>query len=354
MTWTHSTYEAVAQFVAAHTGLQFPANRHEHTETAIRRAMERSRSRSAEHYLDVLKTDAVALDNLVCELTVGETYFFREPEQFEFLRREVLPELRQRRPPSHVFRVWSAGCATGEEAYSLAILFEQEGLGERVRVLATDISRAALARAHQAVYNDWSLRGQGASAAGSYLARRGKNHVLDEKVRRRVTLEYLNLAQDVYPSFASDTRGMDLILCRNVLIYLDPQTVQRVAGRLLQSLAPGGWLLTASSDPPLQDLDPFAIVIRDVGVFYRRPLESGVVGVEGGGWRVEGEDKGTTGRSSLHPPPEEDAAECVRKLAGDKVAEAERDLCRRRGTSAAGHRAALPARRAPDGPRPGR
>ena len=89
------------------------------------------------------------LDDLLVELTVGETYFYREPGQFEFLRREVLPGLRGSGEP---VRAWSAGCASGEEAYTLAMLFADEGLGDRAHVLATDICREALARARRANY----------------------------------------------------------------------------------------------------------------------------------------------------------------------------------------------------------
>ncbi len=276
MTWTHPVYEAVARFVGSRTGLRLSSNHRDRAERAIRHGMERSRITSPEAYHELLKTDEDALDDLVGELTVGETYFFREPGQFEFIRREVLSDLRRRRGSAHVFRVWSAGCATGEEAYSLAMLFEREGLGERTRVLATDISRAALARGQQATYKSWSLRGTGAAAALPYLSRRGEDHALDDKIRRRVRFEYLNLAQDVYPSLATDTWSMDLILCRNVLIYLDGDTVDRVALRLFQSLAPGGWLIAASSDPPLQDRSPFATVMTNEGLFYRRPLEGDV------------------------------------------------------------------------------
>lgn len=329
MTWTRPAYEAITSFVAAHTGLHFPASRHEQTELAIHRALKRCRSRSAEDYLEQLQDDAVALDDLIDELSVGETYFFREPEQFDFLRCEVLPELRRSRPPSHVFRVWSAGCATGEEAYSLAMLFEQEGLGDRVGVLATDISRSALERAQRAVYNDWSLRGQGVSVVGLYLAKQGRSFIVKDKIRRCITLEYLNLAQDSYPSLANNTYGMDLILCRNVLIYLDPKSVRGVAERLYRSLVPGGWLLTASSDPPLQNESRFTPIVRDAGVFYRRPLEEGSRG-EGRGTREEKETM-----SSLAPRPStldplaavgerEPIVERVRKRAGENVADAER------------------------------
>jgi chemotaxis protein methyltransferase CheR len=270
MSWTPA-YDAVVQLVARRTGLRFSTRHQDHTEQAIRRGMERNRIASLERYCEKLTTDEAALDDLVGELTVSETYFFREPGQFDFIRREVLADLRQCRGSSHIFRVWSAGCATGEEAYSLAILFAQEAPGSRTHLLATDISRVALARAQQATYNRWSLRGTGAALAKPYLIQSGNRFTLNESIRRRVRFEYLNLAQDVYPSLTSGAWSMDLILCRNVLIYLDPETVARVAHRLYQSLAPGGWLIAASSDPPLQEQAPFATVMTDAGVFYRRP-----------------------------------------------------------------------------------
>src|SRR3546814_526285 len=99
-----------------------------------------------------LGDEAPLLDELIAESTVGETYFFREPGHFAFIRDEVIPEMRRLRGVDHVLRAWSAGCASGEEPYSLAILFEEMGLASRTHIIATDISRAALLRAHEAVY----------------------------------------------------------------------------------------------------------------------------------------------------------------------------------------------------------
>jgi chemotaxis protein methyltransferase CheR len=271
MNGMHPACAAVLRLLGERTGLAFPETRQPSAAVGISRAMARAGVTDLHRYRSLLERDADALDDLISELTVGETYFFREPAQFEFIRRRVLPDLRLRRGPEPSLRVWSAGCASGEEAYSLAILFRQEGLGGRVYLLASDISRAALARAHRAAYSNWSLRGEGAAAAAPYLSRRGNLHVLDDTLRRDVTFAYLNLALDVYPSFATGTWGMDLILCRNVLIYFDSGTVRSVARRLFAALAPGGWLLTASSDPLLADHAGYETVVTDTGVFYRRP-----------------------------------------------------------------------------------
>jgi chemotaxis protein methyltransferase CheR len=336
VTWTHPACEAIARLVGARAGLHFIPSRQDSAEAGMRRAMKRAGLASLERYLELVCGSAAALDDLVSELTVGETYFFRDPAQFETIRRLVLPELRCR--PDRPIRVWSAGCASGEEAYSLAMLFDQEGLANRLVLLATDVSRPALARARQAVYSPWSLRG--GTAALPYLKQRDARHVVDEKIRRRVTFAYLNLAQDDYPSPACAVWEMDLILCRNVLIYLDETTVRRVASRLFRSLAPGGWLLTAASDPPLQERAPFTVVTTDAGLFYRRPREAwpGLESSEAPEQALpvtiapveETPSPGlpkTPAPATAEPdttPPREDPVGRVRLLAGQDVALAER------------------------------
>jgi len=275
MAWTHPAYAALADLVARHAGLFFSAQRTDTAELGMRRAMTRAGVHDPEAYQLQVAARREALDDLIVELTVGETYFFREPAQFRFIRRDVLPELRRSRGETAI-RVWSCGCASGEEPYTLAIILEEEGFGERAFLLATDISRAALARARQARFGAWSLRGEGLTSAQAYLHRLGPVHILDERIRRRVRFEQLNLAQDTYPSATNGTWGMDLILCRNVLIYFDRDTVRAVARRLYESLAPGGWLFTASSDPPLAGEAPFETVVTGDGVFYRRGEASGL------------------------------------------------------------------------------
>jgi chemotaxis protein methyltransferase CheR len=267
MSWTQSGYQAVARLIANRTGLTF-GTRDDRAEVGIRRALARARLDNLDDYLLLLGRDENAWHDLIDELTVGETYFFREPRQFELIRRLVLPDLRRQRPCPHRLRTWSAGCASGEEAYSLAIVLEQEGWA--AQVLATDISRRALARARQGVFGPWSLRGEGAAQALPFLIPLDRKYKPNARICRLVAFEYLNLALDVYPSFVSAAWGMDLILCRNVLIYFDRDTVAKVAQRLYAALAEGGWLITASSDPPLAELAPFETVLTKEGLLYRR------------------------------------------------------------------------------------
>jgi chemotaxis protein methyltransferase CheR len=267
---TPADLDAVLGLVGRRAGLAFPPARLPAAEAGARRSLARA-GVPAERYLALLAAGGAAFDDLLGELTVGETYFFREPGQFAFLRSEVLPLAHQRGG----LRAWSAGCATGEEAYSLAALFEQEGLGDRAFLLATDLSPTALERARRGVYGAWSLRGDGAGLMRPFLRPLGERFVIDERLRRRVAFAPLNLAGDGYPSVVSGACAMDLILCRNVLIYFDRAAVRRAAERLLASLVPGGWLLTAAADPPLATEAPFEAVVTDSGVFYRRPPLAG-------------------------------------------------------------------------------
>lgn len=268
--WTDPSIDEIVRLLGARCGLSFRPNDFERVERGIRAACRRSQCKDLRAYELLLKSDSEIWDDLIVELTVGETYFFREPLQFEFIRKEILPKLVSSRDASVPIRMWSAGCASGEEAYSLAILLDQAHLLQRADILATDISTAALSKAREAIYGDWSLRGTGAALAKPYLQRKAEYHVLDEHIRRNVKFEMLNLAVDSYPSIVTGTRSLDLILCRNVLIYFDRAIVQVIVDRLYQSLAHGGWLLTASSDPNLDNYAPFETIVCDSGVFYRK------------------------------------------------------------------------------------
>ena len=272
--WSHPGYQRVAELLGEHTGLAFSAARVPDAEAGIRRALTRAGAPDVTSYAAELESGCGTLDDLIAELTVGETYFFREPLQWEVIREEILPSLTQQRPPGHTLRVWSAGCASGEEAYSLAIALDEGGLAERAQILGTDLSRAALEKAEAASYGPWSLRGTDPLLVARHFTPEGPRWRLEDRIRRQVRFESLNLARDRYPSFASGTWRMDLILCRNVLIYLDDAAVQRVARQLAECLAPGGWLITGPSDPSVNDDGALEAVVSKAGILYRRPTAS--------------------------------------------------------------------------------
>ena len=259
----------ILSLVGERSGLVFVANRRSEAEAGIARAMRRRGELDLASYLRQVHEDEAALNDLVDELAVGETHFMRDPDQFDLIRREVFPAL-QRRGHGIPARVWSAGCATGEEAYSLAMVLEQEALDEGAFVLGTDLSAAALAKARAGSYSDWSMRGVSDSFRRDYFHHvRGRRIVVD-RIRNKVCFGRLNLVgPDNYA--VAGAYGMDLILCRNVLIYFDEPTVARIAARLFSCLAEGGVLLTAGADRLLGEYAPFEIEVSPVGLVYRRP-----------------------------------------------------------------------------------
>lgn len=262
-------FETAQAFVRRRTGLVFGVARRSAFEAGVVRAMHRARLTDPEGYLARLRADPTLLDDLVGEITVGETYFFREPDQFAVIRDQVIPGLLSRWPRHGPLRIWSAGCATGEEPYTVAILLREQGLSGAAHIVATDVSRKALAAARRGRYTRWSLRGVSDHIARTYFERVAERFELVPPVRDTVEFRYLNLAEDVYPSLPTGIWAMDLILCRNVLIYFDAATVARVARRLIESLSDDGWLLLGASDPSLGELVPCSVAVTAAGLAYR-------------------------------------------------------------------------------------
>ena len=265
---------AVNAAVMARTGIVLGAPRQGDLKASLDKVMTAAGAADPLHWPVLLKTNPALFDQVVAGITIGETYFFRDPEHFAYVRASVLPEVQRRRPGQDV-QVWSAGCSTGEEPYSLAIMFDEARIG--ARVLATDISRPSLAKAAQGIYGRWALRGEGARLIGSYLRpvpqARGEKFELIERMRSAVRFAYLNLGH------GSDSplvpRGsMDVIFCRNVLIYLDVKTIARVGRLFYEALADGGALVTGPSDPLLSDTAPFTVETTSAGVVYRKGIQS--------------------------------------------------------------------------------
>jgi len=260
--------EELLALVAQRSGMVFAPNRREEAEQGIARAMKRAGADDIDAYLAMVRDNGLGLDGLVDELTVGETHFMRDPDQLELVRREVFPALKRR--PGAPARIWSAGCATGEEAYSLAIMLEEEGLADGAVVLGTDLSTVSLAKARAGSYSDYSMRDVGSRFLQDYFRRVRGCRVLVDRIRMMVRFERLNLVgPDDY--VAAGAFAMDLILCRNVLIYFGHEKVGRIAARLYDCLAEGGVLLTAGADPILTEYAPFEVEITRVGLVYRRP-----------------------------------------------------------------------------------
>ena len=212
-------------------------------------------------------------DAMLQQLTVGETFFFRNTPQFDALRQHLVPDMLARRQLTQTLRVWSAGCATGEEPYSLAmVLADLLPAAWHASILATDINPQFLAQAQAASYGAWSFRETTPEQRARFFTPDGNRWLLQPEIRRLVRFMRLNLAEASYPQIGNGTGAMDLILCRNVTIYFDEATTRQVAERFYEALTPGGWLVVGHSEPQASVYHQFETHNFPDTVIYRKPL----------------------------------------------------------------------------------
>lgn len=266
--WTQPEFEAIAIALNETAGLVFPPNRRESAESGMRRAMAAACISDPGELRHAIRAAGEVRDILITELTIGETFFLREKGQFDFLRNTVLPELRAA-AADRPLRMWSAGCATGEEPYSLAMTLKEVDWPGTASILGTDLAFARLVAARRARYTAWSMRGVSEDVIARYFQQQGKQFILRPDLRRDVQFRVLNLASADYPSLGSGIEQMDVIFCRNVLIYFDFATIAQIAARLIASLAPGGWLFLGASDPSIAEFVPCEVVLTGAGLAYR-------------------------------------------------------------------------------------
>jgi chemotaxis methyl-accepting protein methylase len=212
----------------------------------------------------VLAGDTEELAALVEALRVGETRFYRHPRQLRALRRVALPELVARcEAEGRPLRVWSAGCASGEEAYTLTLMLRDAFPELAFDVWATDLSADAIAHARAGRYDAERARDVPETIAARDLARDGAHVRVRERARENVRFEVHNLLLDPYP------RGLDLVLCRNVLIYFDAATRTRVIAQLFGAVREGGYVALGYADHA-GDVGGAEALRTDDGVLYRR------------------------------------------------------------------------------------
>jgi chemotaxis protein methyltransferase CheR len=211
------------------------------------------------------------LESAVEALTTHETYFFREPVQLKAFSEEVLPMLHQRNAATKRLRIWSAGCSTGEEAYTVAILLKESGLFEswEVEVYGSDISRRVLATARRAEYGPSSMRVATPELTSRYFIPMEANRVrVRDDVRGWVSFGHLNLLD---AESCLLVPRMDVVFCRNVMIYFDLAARQRVLQVFSEKLVPGGFLMLGHSETLLNLGADFELVHLRGDMVYRKP-----------------------------------------------------------------------------------
>jgi len=251
-----SLLSKLSEFIVSKIGLHFPKERWRDLERGIGSVAREFGFDNAEIYVQQLLSSPLTrsqIEILASHLTVGETYFFREKKIFGILEERILPELiSSRREGDKRLRIWSAGCATGEEAYSIAILLNKmlpDLKNWNITILATDINPRFIDKATHGIYSEWSFRGCPPSIKERYFKRKeGSCYETLPYIKRMVTVSYLNLVEDTYPSLLNNTNAMDIIFCRNVLMYFAPEYAGKVIQNLYRSLLDGGWLIVSPSE----------------------------------------------------------------------------------------------------------
>lgn len=224
------------------------------------------------HYLRYDPSGDRELEDLVERITTHETYLFREEYQLDAFREEVLPELAQRHQRRKRLLVWSAGCSTGEEVYTIAILLREVGLfdGWLLRVVGSDISRQVVSHARRGSYGVNSFRTTESYFQTKYFREQEGTYLVRDDIRAMCSFGQLNLLS----TERFDVLGRcDVIFCRNVLMYLSGEARHRIVEAFYDTLNPGGYLLLGHSESLLNVTTRFELVHLSKDLVYRRPPE---------------------------------------------------------------------------------
>lgn len=264
-------------YLEEHSGISFENEKLDSLRLSIHTRATRLKFSSYEDYFDYLKANEDEFKNLLSLNTVNETYFFRYPEQFKIFKDYVLPEIirENKNRTFKSLKIWSAGCSTGEEPYTIAIIVSEviKDLSSwDIHILGTDVSAVALEKAIKGRFAKSSFRITEEEFKQKYFKKVGDNtwEIIPE-VKKLVNFSYHNLIKEPYPLAFMEL--WDVIFCRNVTIYFRQESTRRVVANLYKSLKPGGFLFTGHTET-LYHINPGFEVIKFGDAFiFRKPEE---------------------------------------------------------------------------------
>lgn len=273
------TLSKLADLIAHHLGLHYPEDRWGNLASSLKRAAAAQDFPDVQQYVRwLLETPYPAdrIETLAGFVTVGETHFFRDEKLFRALEEKILPELiSQRIHGGRHLRIWSAGCATGEEPYTIAIIMNKlllDRSGWDLTILATDINRGFLEKAKVGVYTDWSFRSVAADLKDRYFINDEDESIILDEIKKMVKFDRLNLAKDPYPILSNDTECMDVIFCRNVMMSFTQDRQEQVVNKLFNSLNDGGWLIVSPAEASIVQHPQLCSVHHQGAVLFRKGI----------------------------------------------------------------------------------
>jgi two-component system CheB/CheR fusion protein len=264
---TDDAFEALLRYLRDSRGFDFTGYKRTSLMRRVRHRMDQAGYQTFEQYLDVLQTSSDEFDALFNTILINVTTFFRDPEAWEFVRTDAIPAILAARGPNDPIRVWSAGCASGQEAYSLAMLLAEalgpESFRQRVKIYATDVDDDALTQARAATYEAKAVESVPPDLLEQYFDRTNGHYVFHKDLRRAVIFGRNDLVKDAPIS------RVDLLACRNTLMYMNGETQRNVLGRLHFALAPRGMLFLGHAEMMLSHADRFTPLNLDSRIFRK-------------------------------------------------------------------------------------
>ena len=249
------SFEALLRYMRDSRGFDFTGYKRTSLTRRVRHRMNQAGYTSFEQYLDVLQASSDEFAALFNTILINVTTFFRDPEAWEFISADVIPRLLAQRGPNDPIRVWSVGCASGQEAYTLAMLLAEamgpDAFRQRVKIYATDIDEDALAEARAASYDAKAVESVPQDLLARYFDQVNGRYVFNKELRRAVIFGRNDLVKDAPISH------VDLLVCRNTLMYLNAETQRNVLGRLHFALGPQGILFLGHAEMLLSHSDRF-------------------------------------------------------------------------------------------------
>ncbi|EAW38779.1 CheR family methyltransferase [Lyngbya sp. PCC 8106] len=269
-----------AQLISAQIGLQIRLQDYPVlSQKIVTRARELRYSHPQDYYNLLTGETSVSQNEwrqLIPLITTPESYFFRDRGQFKLLQTVILPQLIARKKESKQLQIWSAGCSTGEEPYSLSLLLQQlipNWEEWKILILGTDINELSLEKARQGIYSAWSFRQVDSEIISKSFLAWGGGWKINPKTRKSVKFMNFNLVQG---DLADDSklRNFDLVICRNVFVYFEKHHISQAINKFYQALQPEGYLITAHSELQGVENNPFKATIFPESVIYQRPKET--------------------------------------------------------------------------------
>jgi len=268
-------------FIQKRTGLFFPESRFDAIQNVLASNVQNASYENFSAYISFLKSKAGAahLKQLISCLTTNETYFFRGKAHFDLLEKQILPKIIQRETSAEKsISIWSAGCSTGEEPYSIAILLEKliPQIDQwHVEIVATDIDEAALKKARRGAYGAWSFRGLDSDTLIRAFRKRGDCYDVNEAYKPLVHFKKNNLISDLPPKSNHADSRFDIIFCRNVTIYFEQETIMALASKFHHALKEGGYLIVGDAEHSAENYALFKSSTFPGAIFYQKKSING-------------------------------------------------------------------------------